>query len=149
MHEHHINGIKQITAFALAGNAYFTLRNASRGTRLTFRFNKPKQKRTDATAPVFASVLSGPENTNDYQFVGTFFQSDKQITYRHGARSRVGTGAPSARTIAWLAQHMITQRELPPEVEFYHAGRCGRCGKMLTVPESITTGLGPVCEGLS
>ena len=29
--------------------------------------------------------------------------------------------------------------------EFRHEGRCGRCGRALTVPESIDTGFGPHC----
>jgi hypothetical protein len=29
--------------------------------------------------------------------------------------------------------------------EVYHEGRCGRCNRKLTVPESIETGLGPEC----
>jgi hypothetical protein len=29
--------------------------------------------------------------------------------------------------------------------EFWHEGRCGCCGKLLTVPESISAGYGPVC----
>ena len=28
----------------------------------------------------------------------------------------------------------------------YHVGKCGRCGKKLTDPESILTGLGPSCS---
>ena len=28
----------------------------------------------------------------------------------------------------------------------YHVGKCGKCGKKLTTPESILTGLGPTCS---
>lgn len=28
----------------------------------------------------------------------------------------------------------------------HHAGKCGRCGRKLTTPKSIETGLGPECE---
>lgn len=28
----------------------------------------------------------------------------------------------------------------------HHAGKCGRCGRKLTTPRSIETGLGPECE---
>jgi hypothetical protein len=31
-------------------------------------------------------------------------------------------------------------------MELWHEGRCGKCGRALTVPESIESGLGPVCE---
>ena len=31
--------------------------------------------------------------------------------------------------------------------EFWHEGKCGRCGRKLTVPESIEAGIGPECAG--
>lgn len=30
-------------------------------------------------------------------------------------------------------------------VEIWHEGKCGRCGRQLTVPESIESGFGPEC----
>ena len=32
-------------------------------------------------------------------------------------------------------------------VQVWHEGRCGKCGRKLTVPESLTSGLGPECAG--
>jgi hypothetical protein len=32
-----------------------------------------------------------------------------------------------------------------PNLEIWHEGRCGRCGRKLTVPESIHNGYGPEC----
>jgi hypothetical protein len=29
-----------------------------------------------------------------------------------------------------------------------HAGKCGRCGRKLTVPQSIETGIGPECASI-
>ena len=36
-------------------------------------------------------------------------------------------------------------RDLPAHIHFYHLGRCGKCGRKLTNPESINRGLGPKC----
>jgi hypothetical protein len=30
-------------------------------------------------------------------------------------------------------------------LEVWHEGRCGRCGRALTVPESVERGIGPEC----
>ena len=30
-------------------------------------------------------------------------------------------------------------------LEVWHEGRCGRCNRALTVPESIASGIGPEC----
>jgi hypothetical protein len=44
------------------------------------------------------------------------------------------------------ALDIIAERAQPkPGTTLQHAGRCGRCGKTLTVPESKATGLGPDC----
>ena len=54
--------------------------------------------------------------------------------------------ADSFVALNWLVGKLAAGK-LPDTVEFYHAGKCGCCGRTLTVPESIVTGLGPVCAG--
>jgi hypothetical protein len=34
---------------------------------------------------------------------------------------------------------------LPECIEIWHEGKCGKCGRQLTVPSSIETGIGPEC----
>jgi hypothetical protein len=36
-------------------------------------------------------------------------------------------------------------QELPGGYKIHHEGRCGKCGRLLTVPESVETGIGPEC----
>jgi hypothetical protein len=31
--------------------------------------------------------------------------------------------------------------------DVHHEGKCGRCGRKLTVPESVKSGFGPECAG--
>jgi len=126
-------------AFALAGDARLTLVSMKTGTRFTYRVTKGK---TD-DAPHFVAILNGRENTRDYQFIGTIFADG---TYRHGRKSRVTPDAPSAKGFAWVWAH-LARGEIG--VEIWHEGRCGRCGRPLTVPESIASGIGPVCAVMS
>jgi uncharacterized protein DUF6011 len=130
-------------AFLLGGNARVTLVSTKTGTRFTFRVRTKDTPKKDAAAvaPWFVALLTGPENTTDYTFLGTIFE-DK--TYRHGRKSRVAPEAPSAKGFAW-AWSFIARGELPPGCEVWHEGRCGRCGHPLTDPASIAMGLGPVC----
>lgn len=139
-----IQHIDDIASFVFAGSATGTLFNAHRGTRLTFKFVQPKKKRGEADAPTWVSVLTGPNNETDFEFLGTIWRSNFPRFVR-SHKSRVGQDAPSMRTIDWLVRHLASGAELPPVVSFRHEGRCGRCGRKLTVPESIDTGLGPVC----
>jgi hypothetical protein len=44
-------------------------------------------------------------------------------------------------------RHLSENHYLPSHIKVCHCGHCGRCGKLLTVPESIKSGLGPICRG--
>lgn len=125
-------------AFALAGNAILTFVSMKTGTRFTYRIRLKEMD--DGKKLRFVSVLSSP---SEYTFLGTVFEDG---TYRHGRRSSVGADAPSAIAFAWSWRWLSSSR-LPPNAEVWHEGTCGRCGRPLTVPESIAAGIGPVCAG--
>lgn len=69
-----------------------------------------------------------------------------------------GRMPPSAAAFAWLWRNVrpmpTDQRRYgtPPDgrfpsgVEVRHDGRCSRCGRALTDPESIDVGMGPICR---
>lgn len=123
--------------FVLAGHAVFTLENRKTGGRFTFKIDQP-----DNDAPHFVSVLTGPDNQGDFTFLGTIFDGGR---YAHGKKSGIGADAQSAKVFAWFWAKAL-EKAIPDQVEIYHLGRCGRCGRSLTVPESVRTGLGPKCR---
>lgn len=143
LHRAQITDTNQIRNFVLAGNATFTLRNENTGNHLTFKVRQKKVKGNPVT-PHFVSVLTGPDNTSNYSFLGTIFNSDLG-TYRLGRKSRIGTDSRSNLTFMWFANRLLSNKPLPEGVTFFHEGRCGACGKTLTVPTSIESGIGPVC----
>ncbi|UCC74355.1 MAG: hypothetical protein JSV86_07295 [Gemmatimonadota bacterium] len=131
-------------AFLVSGNATFTATNTQTGNRFTYRV---RQKDT----LYFVAVLTGPDNIADYTFLGTIFPprsagSDplRGLAYYHGKRSSISPDAQSARAFEWLFRWRYT---LPEFIEIDPMGRCGRCGRSLTTPESVRTGLGPICAG--
>lgn len=131
--------------FMLAGNATFTLRNNLTGNHFTYRIKKGKQSRiSSGEPPHFVQLLSGPDNTSDYQFMGTIFDSE---TYRQGKKSRIGSNAPSNMAFSWLWDAMTKCKTIPEHIDVMHAGKCGRCARKLTDPVSIETGFGPHCRG--
>jgi hypothetical protein len=125
--------------FLLAGNAHATFVSLETGVRFTFHVVLAKAKPGDTRpAPHFVSVLTGPDH---YEFLGTIFGSK---IYTHGRRSRIGENATSEKAFAWIWRKL--SQGLPLDgCEVHHEGRCGRCGRRLTVPESILSGLGPEC----
>jgi hypothetical protein len=46
-----------------------------------------------------------------------------------------------------FALHLLKYHQTNPDLEIWHSGRCGRCSRRLTVPESIAAGIGPDCAG--
>ena len=50
-----------------------------------------------------------------------------------------------AKAFAWFWRVLNGSGNFPAGFEFWHEGRCCRCGKRLTVPESIQGGIGPEC----
>lgn len=122
--------------FLLAGKAVVTLRSRKTGVHFTYRI-----RRRDEV--FFVSLLAGSDNVNDYQFIGTLFD---RCRFRHSPKSRIGEGAPAVKAFKWMIEH-LNRQVLPCTLEIWHEGRCGRCGRRLTVPESIATGIGPDCAG--
>lgn len=124
----------KIEAFTLAGNAILTVRNTSTGNRFTYKVRQCD----DNPDLYFVSVLTGSDNTADYQYLGTL----RNLSYAHGRKSRIDSESTSARAFRWFWEH---RANLPACVEVWHEGRCGRCARLLTVPESIASGFGPEC----
>jgi hypothetical protein len=50
------------------------------------------------------------------------------------------------RAFDWMWTHLLRDA-IPGMLEIWHEGRCGRCSRKLTVPESLKSGFGPECAG--
>lgn len=131
----------QIRTFALAGNATLTFKSTTTGSRFTFKIRRADGE--DPKRPWFVKVLTGASNHDDYTFIGTIFADGR---FRHSQKSRIAPSAPSVRAFVW-AWGKIEALTVPAALEVWHEGRCGRCGRLLTVPESVASGLGPECAG--
>lgn len=132
---------EKIKRFTTAGNARLTLVSERTGQRFTYQVKEKKDEEGKPTGFFFVSVLTGPDNTSSYTYLGCL-SNGRFINDRH---LRIGAEAPSRRGFAWFWRN-LNGGDLS-KVEVWHEGRCGRCGRVLTVPESIQTGLGPVCAG--
>lgn len=166
------------SAFILAGNAVVTvvrpvryLKDGQEDPEKRFTYKVTRAKGDEPTRPWFVKVLTGQNNTEDYQYLGTIFQNGHGIIYRHGRKSTISEDAKSAKGIAWLVEKLDEMIEAKRQVamadamfgnpaaesklkqveaklnqlEYYHMGHCGRCNRELTVPESIINGIGPEC----
>lgn len=127
--------------FVLAGHAIFTVSNAT-GDRYTFRVTH--KKASDRWPAVwFIAMLTGPNNEMDYTYVG-------KVDPKAGAVMLTGKSAYPATAmpvkVANFGLRVIWGiQTLPDNYAIHHEGKCGRCGRLLTVPESVDSGFGPEC----
>ena len=136
-HPHRLMTAEQARKFFLAGNATLTLKSAKTKLHFTYKVRKPTE-----TSPHFVALLRGPDNETDYSFLGTIFDPTKPIV--HSKKSRISTDTMSWKAFQW-AWDWIRNGKIPEALEIWHEGKCCRCGRTLTVPESIANGIGPEC----
>lgn len=133
---------EKIRRFATAGRARLTLVSERTGQRFTYQVKAKKDEGGNPTDFFFVSVLTGPQNTSDYTYLGCVTNG----RFVNDRRLRIGLEAPSRRAFQWFWRRLQGSQDLS-ECEVWHEGRCGRCSRVLTVPESIESGLGPICAG--
>jgi len=137
---------ENLKTFILAGNSFFTVLNEITGNRFTFRVRKAGWGTSNVKSNIFyVSVLTGSDNESSYVFLGSFF-SDKGF-YSHSLKSKISSSATSNKVIEWFFPSYFNNPNHFNMIKVYHSGKCGRCGKKLTTPESIKSGLGPYCGG--
>jgi hypothetical protein len=140
-----------IVEFMWAGNAKFTLVSGKTGLRFTYRLRVKKEDvAANLADPVyFLSLLRGSDNEADYVYVGVIRR--KECALRLTPASKVGNSAQSVQACAWFLRQLRVKADVlgddAPLLQFWHTGRCGKCGRLLTVPGSVLLGLGPVCDG--
>jgi hypothetical protein len=131
-----------LRAFILAGRAVFTVRSRRTGERRTFKV----AQKEGAEGFYFVSLLNGPDNTSDYRYLGAMFtgRENGKLGWK---LNRQGWAPEAGAAFGWVVKVLNGQTDAS-QAEFWHEGRCGRCGRALTTPESIASGIGPVCAGL-
>src|SRR5262252_6076133 len=137
-----------IRAFTLAGKATLTLTSLKSGNRFTYKVKQATDQNDKPKDWWFVSVLSGPDNETSYTYIGSLGSNaaDGTVTFRHTKGSKVTEDAPSFKGFRYFWDHVFNGK-MPPHMEVRHEGKCGRCGRKLTVPDSIDRGIGPECYG--
>ncbi len=143
MDGHRITDAKAARSFALAGKSIFTLVSKKSGDRMTFKVKAAKGDRPNAVVSHFVSILDHADGKGGYSYLGIV---DRNGQFVHGRKSIIEPHDPKSQTARWLFAKLALS-SLPDNCEFWHEGRCGRCGRRLTVPSSLTTGMGPECAG--
>lgn len=134
-HPHMLTAPGDVLAFVTAGNARFTVVSKATGKRFSYRLRASHDGRV-----TFVGVLTGCDNESHYQYVGII----KDNVFATTARGKLND-APSCHAFVFFWRHLIERKHVHSGLEVWHEGTCGRCGRTLTVPESIERGIGPEC----
>ena len=137
--------------FLTAGEAIFTVevpeehRKEGVKPHYTYRVDKVEQNAKYPEA-YFVKLLSGPDNTSDYSYVGRldqfvgFVETTAKSKFTHESYPVKLLNRVVARV--WCDDHAAYEQY---GFKVHHEGKCGRCGRRLTVPESVESGIGPEC----
>jgi hypothetical protein len=135
-----LSNVEDIKRALMGGKSTLTLVSKSTGTRYTFRFNRPPGD--DPQRVVWVKALVGADNETSYKYLGAYWPKDQAF--------RPKGAEPSSRAVAWMLAILRDKPDsLLSQAEVWHEGTCARCGRKLTVPESIASGFGPECRSKS
>tara|TARA_R110002126_G_scaffold30086_1_gene98658 strand:+ start:48 stop:488 length:441 start_codon:yes stop_codon:yes gene_type:complete len=133
---------KEALDFIFSGKAVVTISSAKTGTHFTFKISEKDGE------VFFVKHLFGPDNSwnGDWDFLG-FVRAEDSVPVSCLLAGRKGKpGAPSFKALAWTLIN-LHDGKIPDTLTIQHNDACGKCGRELTDPVSVATGLGPICRG--
>jgi hypothetical protein len=120
-------------------NGIITMKSLKTGEHRTFEIKTQKPDAKFMPGVRLLSILQGPDNTSDYRSIG-FVNTVGQVILWRKHREEL--------FYLWIAAALEVPERYLDKVEFSFEGRCRRCNRLLTTPESVASGIGPVCEGI-
>ena len=139
-----LGDIEDVKKFIVGGKAFLTLESKKTGRWFTFKIKKAKKD--DEKSPYFVSVLTGSDNENAYIYMGTIFKNDDKLNFRLTKKSTITEDSLSYKAFNFFINLLLVNK-IHEDMGIYHRGMCCVCGKALTTPESIKSGMGPICDG--
>ena len=140
--------------FMLAGCSEFIMKSGKTGHKLRYKLDKKlstQMKNSDGSlGGDYIYWLNTAESNGTFVYAGVLFfdNKTKQFKFGKGARGNLNYNDVRVKSILYVLNRLY-KGETSVNVEIYHVGKCGRCGKRLTDPESIERGLGPMCAKAS
>lgn len=153
-HSHRMQSISDIWRFIHAGRAVFTLVSTETQKRYTFQVAQQRKVIRDEATNVDKSQLIPGHFWVRTLGAGSRWLPIGKLTDDEWHSRRESALAKPIAAFGWFWRGLrsaqeslvpISPPQLPTSVEFWHEGQCGRCGRELTVPESIKSGIGPEC----
>lgn len=126
-----------------AGKAEFSIQNEISKKHYTYLLTQARHPQSEGATVFFVKVCY---DYLKFHYAGVLVIDDKKVTYAKGAKGKLAETAESIKGLLWLFNKLVTQQKVTENVGVYHFGKCARCGRTLTDPQSIVAGLGPECR---
>jgi hypothetical protein len=140
MEGHKITDTREALKFMFAGKSIFTFINTKTENRFTYKIKSAKDSNLFFVSVLTTNSDSEHRELSSYDYIGTCVEGN----YKHGKKSLVSSDAQSVRVFEFMLDKLKSD-SLSDFLEVWHEGFCGKCGRRLTVPSSILTGIGPDC----
>lgn len=114
-------------------------------THYTFKITH-KDATEDWAESYFVALLTGRDNESDYTYLGKWHPDKVEVKLTRASKF-TDDSLPVKLIRRVLVRVFAGEGNLIEEAGFrvHHEGKCGMCGRVLTVPESIERGIGPEC----
>lgn len=128
--------------FMLAGKCECVLHSTKTNEDFRFEIIKRQTEKDKNKFIYFLNYCLG----HDKNYAGVVWFDDKTDEFRfsQGAKGQMTGNEIPIRSLIFVLNKLLREEHVN-NLLVYHVGKCGRCGKKLTTPESILTGLGPTC----
>lgn len=129
--------------YMLAGKSEFVLHSSKTNQDFTYRLTRKESEKDENKYIYFLNVKMG----HQWLYAGVLWYDDNTNSYKF-AQGRSGKIEASDINIKSLlfVMNKLQLEQIPLHCTVFHTGKCGVCGKKLTTPESILTGIGPTCS---
>jgi hypothetical protein len=144
--------------FFFGGKAIFTVENTQTNEHVTYKIKITKPTPKFRFSSILLCQMTGTNNENHYSYVGKVNRSlwtERATQKVHAAGtvdltkgSKFADGSQQVIRGRWIVDHIVNNKPIPDYLNVRHAGKCGRCGRTLTTPESLDRGIGPECWGI-
>lgn len=122
---------QKIRDFCAAGRAVITLQSEKTNQHYTYKISCKDGK-------TYVKLLTSPD---DFTYIGMV----KPQGFKTTQASQITESAPSFKAFSFFFDHVLIGGKIPNGLIVRHENRCGKCGRPLTHPESIDSGIGPEC----
>lgn len=123
--------------FMLAGNATFTITSKKTNQHYSYKVTKTKGNK-----PVWYVHIQ--YRYNDYMYAGFITIQNGKYTFVKGIKGNCDNNDIRIISLLWTLRH-ANDSDIDEKLDIHHEGKCCKCGRPLTNPDSIELGIGPEC----